>query len=335
MEGAIAPATVVALAARYGDSIAEEDIATRYSTPDFKAFIEAYKWVTSYLRAPADYALVAAQLARYLLSQNVVYAEVTLSVGVMLLRKQDVAANFRAIREATAPFEQPSRERQGLRLQWIFDTVRQFGPAAAWDVARVAAEIKRDTSLGQMLVAYGIGGDELSVPATEFREVFNYAAENGLHRVAHAGEIGGPESVAQAVGLLGAERIGHGIAAIRDPQVIALLAERSIPLEICPTSNVRTGALARQLGATHATVGQHPLPALLRTGVPIAVSSDDPAMFDTDLNREYAVLAQIGLSTPEIVSIAEAGFTAAFLPSDEKAVLLKYFREKAAALGLL
>src|SRR5271154_5252611 len=105
MEGSMEPATVVDLAAHYGDSIEAAQVAARYATPDFDAFIQAYLWATSYLRAPQDYALVARRLAEQLLAQNVVYAEVTLSIGVMLLRKQDVAANFRAIREATTPFE--------------------------------------------------------------------------------------------------------------------------------------------------------------------------------------------------------------------------------------
>src|SRR6185295_14807504 len=122
LEGAIQPATVVELAARYGDSIAAGQVAARYATRDFAAFIEAYKWVTSYLRAPADYALVARETAGHLLAQNIVYAEITLSAGVMLLRKQDPAANLGAVREAVKEFES-----LGLRIQWIFDCVRQFG----------------------------------------------------------------------------------------------------------------------------------------------------------------------------------------------------------------
>ncbi len=162
MEGAIEPATVVALAARYGDTVSEADVISRYAPGDFAAFIEAYKWVTSYLRAPADYAFVATRLAEQLLAHNVVYAEVTLSVGVMLLRKQDVAANFRAIRQAAAAFEP-----RGLRLQWIFDAVRQFGPAPALEVARIAAQLH-----GQGVVAFGMGGDELAVSTAQFAPVY-------------------------------------------------------------------------------------------------------------------------------------------------------------------
>lgn len=325
LEGSIAPATVAALAARYGDAISEAGVASRYATRDFAAFIEAYKWVTSYLRVPADYALVARGLAEQLLAQNVVYAEVTLSVGVMILRRQDVEGNFRAIRDAASAFEA-----RGLRMQWIFDAVRQFGAGPAMEVARCAVELR-----GEGVIAYGLGGDELAVPTAEFRPVYEFVGKHGLHRLAHAGEIGGPQSVREAVELLGVERIGHGIAAARDPLLMSLLAARSIPIEICPTSNLRTGALARQLAAQEASLSDHPLPQLLRSGVPVNLSTDDPAMFHTDLNGEYALLAQMGLNATEIVQVAAAAFEGAFLPRAEKAAQLASFHARAAALGLL
>jgi len=333
LEGTMEPATVVALAGKYGDLLTEGAVAARYAARDFTAFIEAYKWVTSYLRAPADYALAARRMCEQLLAQNVVYAEITLSVGVMLLRKQDVAANFAAIREATAPYQHA-----GLRLQWIFDAVRQFGPAAACDVARCAVDLR-----GAGVIAFGMGGDELSRPAAEFRDVYEYAAAHGLHRLVHAGEIGGPDSVRDAVEILGAERIGHGIASAADPELMALLAERSIGLELCPTSNLCTGALARHLGRPNAhtdacpdaRLAEHPLPLLFRAGIPISISTDDPAMFSTTLNAEYATLEQMGLGGEEMLRISESAFRGAFLPSEEKMALVQSFRAQAAALGLL
>jgi aminodeoxyfutalosine deaminase len=325
LEGAIEPVTVVELAARYGDAIAPGQVAARYSTHDFSAFIEAYKWVTSYLRAPADYALAARETAERLLAQNVVYAEITLSAGVMLLRKQDPAANLRAIREAVGPYES-----LGLRLQWIFDCVRQFGPRAAMDVARIAVELSSEG-----VVAFGIGGDELALPASDFRDVFDYAASGGLHRVAHAGEIGGPDSIRDALTFLGAERIGHGIAATRDHALAATLREQRIPLEICPTSNLRTGALARQIGRDQADLRHHPLPDLFRAGVPVSVSTDDPAMFNTNLQREYLALIEMGLSPRELARVAAASFQGAFLPTAEKFSYLSTFTRQAAAADLV
>jgi adenosine deaminase len=325
LEGTIAPATVVTLARRYGDALDEHSVSSRYATSGFTAFIEAYKWVTSYLRAPADYALAARRMCEQMLAQNIVYAEVTLSAGVMLLRKQDIAANFRAIRDAVAPYES-----RGLRLQWIMDAVRQFGAAAALEVARCAVELREAA-----VIAFGMGGDELALPAAEFREVYDYAAANGLHRLVHAGEIGGPGSVRDAVDILGAERIGHGIAAASDPKLMALLAERRIGLEVCPTSNLRTGALARFLGRPASGLADHPLPKLLLAGIPVSLSTDDPAMFDTDLSLEFSTLDQMGLQKQEIISISEGAFTGAFLSPAEKSALIQSFRTKAAALALL
>src|SRR5262249_6902657 len=145
----------------------------------------------------------------------------------------------------------PQSGKPGLRMQWIADAVRQFGPAAAMEVARCAADLRREG-----IVAFGLGGDELSVPAAAFREVYDFAASRDLRGVAHAGEIGGPDSVRDAVEYLGAERVGHGISAALDSSLMTLLAERGIHLEICPTSNLRTGALDRHFGAS-ATMAQH------------------------------------------------------------------------------
>ncbi|HZP34245.1 MAG TPA: adenosine deaminase [Candidatus Acidoferrales bacterium] len=325
LEGTMQPDTVVALAKNCGDRLDEHTVAARYASRDFAGFIEAYKWVTSYLRAPADYAFAASRMCEQMLAQKIVYAEVTLSVGVMLLRKQDAAANFHAICEAVTPYAS-----RGLRLQWIFDAVRQFGAAAAREVAQRAVEMRHSG-----VIAFGMGGDELAIPAADFRHVYDYAACNHLHRLVHAGEIGRSDSVREAVETLGAERIGHGISAANDPNLMSTLAERSIHLEVCPTSNLRTGALARCVTRSDAEMADHPLPKLLRAGIPISISTDDPAIFSTDLADEFGSLGQMGLERQRILRIAETAFLGAFLPDADKSALLKSFRSEAAALGLL
>jgi aminodeoxyfutalosine deaminase len=307
LEGSIQPATVCALTARYGVIITEDEVRQRYAYRDFPEFIETFKWVTSFLREPEDYGFIVRDLAEHLLAERVVYTEVTLSVGVMLLRKQQPEANFEALLRATEPFE-----RRGLRIRWVFDAARQFGADAAMEVVRSA---KRCGS--KAIVAFGIGGDELSVPTEAFQTVYERAGETGLHRLIHAGEVGGPEKIREAIELLGAERIGHGIAAINDPDLMDLLAERQIPLEVCPGSNVKTGALALQLGRNAATIEEHPLPALLRHGIPIVLSTDDPAMFHTTLQMEYGNAARMGLQEVELARIVEMGFQHAFSPIGE------------------
>lgn len=302
LEGSIRPEIVSALAARHGVTLTEEEVRQRYGYKDFTAFIEAFKWVTSFLRTPADFALIAADLAEQLLAQNVIYAEVTLSVGVMLLRKQNPQANFEAILAAAEPFE-----RKGLRLNWVFDAVRQFGPDLALQVVEWA---KRCNS--PRIVAFGIGGDELSIATREFQKVYQQASLCGLHRLIHAGEIGGPENIREAVELLAVERVGHGIAAIHDPTLMDLLAARRIPLEVCPASNLRTGALARQLRVAAPSIRQHPLPQLLRHGIPVVLSTDDPAMFQTSLSEEYQHAQEMGLSAAELQQLAANSFAFAF-----------------------
>jgi len=315
LEGSIQPSTVCALTAQHGVELTEEEVRQRYSYTDFLGFIDAFKWVTSFLREPRDFALIAHDLAEHLLTQNVVYAEVTLSVGIMLLRKQRPEANFEAILQATEPFE-----RRGLRLNWIFDAVRQFGPGPAMEVVDVA---KRCAS--EKIVAFGIGGDELSVATHEFRSVYEQAAANGLHLLIHAGEVGGPEKIREAVELLHVERIGHGIAAAQDPALMDLLADRRIPLEVCPQSNLCTGALFKHLQASDSSavidgsvppaIEKHPLPQLLRHGIPVVLSTDDPAMFHTTLHNEYQNAARMGLSESELLHLTQMSFDHAFHPA--------------------
>ncbi len=323
LEGSIAPPTAVALAARHGVTITEHDVSSCYAPGDFTFFLDAFKWITSFLRTPADFALIAERLGEDLLSQNVVYAEVTLSVGVMLLRKQNPLANFAAIRESTAKFEP-----RGLRLNWIFDAVRQFNVLPAQKVARLAVECKSDG-----VVAFGIGGDETALPASDFAKVYESVGAAGLGRLIHAGEIGPAAGIRDAVEKLGVTRIGHGIAAMHDPRVMDLLAGRGIALELCPTSNLHTGALARQLRVPTARMEQHPLPLFLRRGVPVTLSTDDPAMFDTSLEGEYAHASGLGLSAPDLIRLAEASFDHAFLPETEKQRHLQSLRSAATRIA--
>jgi aminodeoxyfutalosine deaminase len=304
LEGSVQPKTVCALTRRHGVVFTEAEVRQKYAYQDFNEFLEVFKWVTSFLREPRDYALITNDLGEHLLTQGVVYTEITLSIGIMILRKQIPEANFEAVLEAAHPFET-----RGLKMNFIYDAVRQFGTAAAMEVV-LAAERANSKSI----VAFGIGGDELAIPTKDFRSVYDKAAEIGLHRLMHAGEIGGPEKIREAIELLGAERIGHGIAAIHDPALMDLLADRRIPLEICPQSNLRTGALANQLNRKNPLIQDHPLPKLFRHGIPVVLSTDDPAMFHTTLLDEYENARRMGLSENELADLAQMSFTHAFDP---------------------
>jgi aminodeoxyfutalosine deaminase len=323
LEGSIEPPTLVELAARHGVALTPEDTAPRYAPGNFDQFIENFIWITSFLRGPEDYALIAQRFAESLQRQNVLYAEVTLSIGVMFRRNQDPAANFAALRDAASQVP-------GVRLKYIFDAVRQWGAAPAMEVARIAVALHSPD-----IIAYGIGGDELGLPTKDLRPVYDYVASQDMHRLIHAGEIGGAEIVREAVELLGAERIGHGIGVMRDERTMDFIAARNICLEVCPTSNLRTGALARQVGRSAAGYEHHPLPSFLRRGLPLTLSSDDPAMFETTVTDEYRHVQRMGLTPGEIVQLAEASFQHSFLEPDEKRAMLHKFHSGVAALGLV
>ena len=325
LEGSIEPPTVVELAARHGVAVNVAEAEARYNYADFAGFLDAFKWVTAFLRTPADYVLVAERLVDRLIEQRLLYTEITLSVGVMLLRGQNPEENFAAL-DAVAQ----RASARGLTLRWVFDAVRQFCADAAMEVARWAARFRK-----YGVVAFGMGGDELALPAAEFRDVYAFARGEGLHCLVHAGEVGGPQSVRDAIEQLGAERIGHGIGASADPELMRVLAERRIPLEICPTSNLRTGALAQLLGKPKAAIEEHPVHQLFERGVPITISTDDPAMFRASLLGEYALLERLGFSPREIAQVARKSIEVGFLEESWKRTLLSGFDDLARFYGLV
>jgi adenosine deaminase/aminodeoxyfutalosine deaminase len=246
-------------------------------------------------------------------SDSVLHAEVYVSVGVNLWRKQDFPAIFQGLERGRAKGERDF----GVSLLWIFDAVRQFGPGPAREVAELAARFK-----AQNVVGFGIGGDEQKGPPELFRDVYAYAAENGLRLTAHAGENAGPESIWGALNLK-AERIGHGLAAAHDPELIEELSSRQVPVEICLTSNLRTGC-CRQ-------IADHPLRNYFDHGVMVTLNTDDPAMFSTSLNQEYQLAQQaFGFTDEHLRELARNSFEASFLPSDRKVEFLNLFDAVAA-----
>ena len=269
-------------------SLAREDIQAKLKCSSFAEFLQGYIWVSKQLEKPEHYALATRHLLESLAAQEVTYAEITLSAGVVLWKQQDLAAVYEAVWHES--------QRCSVKTFWILDAIRQFGPEKGMEVAEFAVS-RRDEGV----IAYGIGGDEVRGPAHWFRDVFAYARAGGLHLVCHAGEPAGPESVWSALAI-GAERIGHGIAAVKDPILMARLRDDNIPLEVCISSNVSTGAVA--------SLEAHPVGELHRAGVPITIHTDDPAFFQTTLTREYELAEKMfGLSGEEM---AANGFKYAF-----------------------
>jgi aminodeoxyfutalosine deaminase len=309
LEGSIEPATLLELRQRHsmdGASLAE--VEQLYTYKDFPGFLTAFKEVTGHLQTPEDYELITYRLIESLKAQNVLHAEVFVSVGVCLWRNQDFPAIFEGLERGRVRGEKDF----GISLLWIFDAVRQFGADKAQSVLDLAIQF-RDRNV----IAFGIGGDERGGPAEWFAGVYSRAAEHGLHLTAHAGENAGPDSVWGALNLK-AERIGHGFTAGQDSELIEELAERQVPIEICVTSNLRTGCCAE--------LAQHPVRRYFDQGLMITLNSDDPAMFQTSLVSEYQFVQDaFGFNDEHLRELARNSFEASFLPAEKKIEFLNLF----------
>jgi adenosine deaminase len=308
--GSASPQAVAQLAARHEGSTpvpADPDKLAEYFTfTDFAHFIEVYLSVVDLIRTPEDVWTLTYEVAAALAAQRVRYAEVTVTPYSTVTRGVAAPAFCEAIEDARIRAEADL----GIALRWCFDIPGEAGAAAAaltLDVALV------DRPAG--LVSFGLGGPEVGVPRATFAPYFTQARAAGLHSVPHAGESTGPETIWDAIRHLGAERIGHGIAAVRDPELLAYLAGTGTVLEVCPTSNVRTRSVP--------SLAEHPLPALVAAGVPVTINSDDPPMFSTTLTDEYLVAAGLlGLDAAGVADLVRAAVRASFLDDLGKQSLL-------------
>ncbi len=291
LEGSVRPETLREL----DPALSLEEIHTQFDYSGFPGFLKAYIWVTQKLVSPDAYRLATRRLIEQLRAQNISYAEVTLSVGMILWKKQEFEPIFTSMAAETALHPD-------VTIGWIFDAIRQFGAGPAEPVFDLAREHKKNG-----VVAVGLGGDEVRGPASWFEGLFRKAKADGLRLTCHAGETSGPESVWQAL-RIGSERIGHGIGSVQDAALLNHLRERDIPLEICPSSNVCTGAVPE--------LAAHPIREIFDAGVPIVLGSDDPALFATNLLNEYAICAEIfGFSRAELRQLAENSLRYRFVSS--------------------
>jgi aminodeoxyfutalosine deaminase len=308
LEGAIQAATLLELKHRHGQSGSLAEVEKLYRYSDFDSFLMAFKAVTEHLRSPEDYELITYGLMQQLKEENILHAEIFVSVGVCLWRNQDFPAIFEGLERG----RQRGERDFGISVLWIFDAVRHFGAEAAQKVFELAVRY-RDRNV----IAVGMGGDEQKAKPELFRDSYAYAADNGLHLTAHAGETAGPESIWGAINLR-AERIGHGLTAAQDPDLVEELAQRQVPIEICITSNVRTGCCK--------TVSEHPVKQYFDHGLMITVNTDDPAMFGTTLSHEYQLAQQaFGFTDEHLRELARNSFEASFLPAEKKLEFLNLF----------
>jgi aminodeoxyfutalosine deaminase len=320
LEGAMRPAVLLELARRNRVELPAADEAGLrewFRFRDFDHFVEVYLTCSRALRGPEDFRLLASDFLAGQARRNVVYSEVHFTISTHLANGADGGEVLAALEEAVREGE---RE-HGATLRWIPDVVRNVGPEAAERTLEWAL-----AGRGRGVVALGLSGSESRFPNEPFREHFEAAGREGLHRVAHAGEHAGPASIRSVLEVCGAERIGHGVRAVEDPSLLAELRDRGIPLEVCPTSNVCLGVFP--------DLASHPFDRLRRSGCRVSVNTDDPAFFGADLQDEYLRLHRaFGYTPAELAGLSLGGLRQSFLPAADKAALEETFRFQFAALG--
>ncbi|MFC4532785.1 adenosine deaminase [Sphaerisporangium dianthi] len=320
--GAASPSTVLELARRHpGGPVpsGEEELRAFYAFRDFPHFAEIYESVNSLVREPEDIVTLVTGTARDLAAQNVRYAELTVTAH----SHQRMGMSKAAITEALDVAARASVADHGVRVGYVFDIPGEYGAEAARTTLDHALSAPPEA-----LVGFGLAGIEQERPKYRdaFRDAFRAATAAGLHSVPHGGEMTGPETIWEAIEGLGAERVGHGISCVRDARLMAHLKETQIPLEVCPTSNVRTGQVP--------AIASHPLPRLLEEGLFVTLNSDDPPMFATTLNAEYGVAAHVfGLGEAELAALARNAVRASFLDERAKREIIGEIDQVCAAPG--
>jgi adenosine deaminase/aminodeoxyfutalosine deaminase len=317
LEGTIAPLTLVELSKRHdgADALTLEAAEALYRYEDFLGFLQAFKSVTTRLRTPEDYELIAYEMIRQLAAQGVVHAEVYISVGIVYFRTaywENDPLLFDHIFVALERARLSGERDFGVSLLWIFDAVRHFGLEAAAVVFRKAAELRERYP---SIIGIGIGGDEAGGPAQDFHDLYTEASSHGLKLTCHAGESVGPESIWGAINI-GSQRLGHVLTAQHDGELIEVLAERQIPLELNITSNLKTGCCR--------SLEEHPVRQYFDAGLMVTLNSDDPAMFGATLLEEYLLVAtRYGFTRDQLRELAANSFEASFLNPEKKVEWLK------------
>jgi len=310
LEGTILPATLLELSKRHdAEPLTPEAARKLYIYENFLGFMDSFKAVSSRLKGPDDYELITYNMVRELAAQGVVHAEVYISFGIIYYWKNaEVEPFVEAIERGRIRAEKDF----GTTIYWLIDAVRHFGAEEATKVFRKAAELR---TLYPSIIGIGIGGDEARGSADLFRESYAEAKAAGLRLTAHAGETIGPESIWSAINI-GAERIGHALAAQHDPELLEILATRQIPLELNITSNIRTGCCPE--------FDLHPVRDYFNSGLMVTINSDDPPMFGSNLLEEY-ILAhdKFGFTLEQLRELAANAVEASFLPPERKLALLQ------------
>jgi adenosine deaminase len=321
LEGSVDLETLVRLARGRGERAGPEltaRLGLLYRHRDFPHFLRNFRDLCGEIRRPEDFAVITASLSDRLERETVRYAEVFCSPVIFARTGMPPGEILEAVSGAARRREVEG----GPRLRFLLDGVRQFGVGSLEEVITMAGDFRRHDVIG-----IGLGGDEKALPTSAFAAAYREARRLGLRTTVHAGEFDGARSVWEAVEVLEVERVGHGVRSVEDRELVRMLARSGIPLECCPTSNLRTGVVR--------SWKDHPIRALHEAGVAVTVNSDDPAMFGTSLAGEWRVLEEsVGMRREEVLAIGRRTVRATFLPENEKRILDAEMTRAAAAAGV-
>ncbi|MEX2504506.1 MAG: adenosine deaminase [Egicoccus sp.] len=311
LEGSVAATTAVDLARRHGEDpeavlevVRGDDGGLGYPSPfrDFMHFVATFLATTRQIRTPDDLATVAADFARGQAAQGIRWTETTFTALTLVDNGMEPAAMWAALRDGFA-------EVPDTRIGLIIDSIRELGV----DASRRTLQLVEDADAP--IVGLGLTGIEGSVPEGDFGHLRDAAARLGIGLAVHAGESGTADNVRAAVDDLGAKRIGHGIAAAKDPELMRRLADEQVVLEVCPSSNVTLSIVP--------DLASHPLPTLWEAGVPVTINSDDPPFFATTLTEELGHAARLlDLGRSDLADLQRRAARASFAPDDVKADVL-------------
>ncbi|MCY4371454.1 MAG: adenosine deaminase [bacterium] len=329
LEGTIQPATAVELAKRHGleatlPTTDPDRLGDWFVFRNFKDFIRVIRSIQDLIRTPDDFALITYEAGADMAEQNIRYREFTVT-PYNHTHLFDKGLSIRHVLHGLEEGRRSARADFGVEIRWVFDVPRNFSfsrPGGTYDPE--PAEVTLRHALAgqeQGVIGLGIGGDEHGRPPQPFAHAFREAKRAGLKSLPHAGESlrpWGADHVRESIEVLEADRIGHGVGAIRDPHLLALMLDRAIPLEVCPTSNLSTRVCEM--------IALHPLRHLDRMGLTVTVNSDDPPLFGTTLNNEYRLLATgFGYGATDLVRIARNAFTSAMCQPELRSSLLHEF----------
>ena len=329
LEATLRPSTTIELARRHDlvRTLPTTDparLADWFEFRNFADFVRVIKAIQNLIRTSDDFALVTYQAGAEMAEQNIRYRELTVSP----YNHTHIFDKGLSIGEILGGLDEGRRSARadfGVEMRWVFDVARNFcfsGPNGVYDPDPAETTLRYALAGREYgVIGLGIGGDEEGRPPEPFAHAFRQAKRAGLRSVPHAGESLRPwaaDHVRGSIDTLEADRIGHGIGAIRDPHLLAVLADRAIPLEVCPTSNLRTRVCER--------LSLHPFPHLDRMGLTLTVNSDGPPLFGTTLNDEYRLLAtEFGYGAADLARIARNAFSAAMCESELRSALLQEF----------